>query len=117
MAILFRLAGFVALWLFSRRRGKEPSAISERISKLSWPAKANLSWRLVRDKRVSRIARLTTFLPVLYILSPIDLVPDFIPVLGRLDDALVFGLVVDVLIRSVPVSVLVEHLDRIAPSA
>jgi uncharacterized membrane protein YkvA (DUF1232 family) len=113
MPLLLRFFAMAGLWIFGKSR--KPSVESERIGKLSWPAKVQLSWRLVRDKRVSRLARGTAFLPVIYLVSPIDLVPDFIPIIGRLDDALMFGLVVDLLIKSVPSAVLREHLDRVAP--
>jgi len=68
-----------------------------------------------RDPRVPSLARLFAAIAIGYTLSPIDLIPDFIPIIGRLDDALMFGLVVDLLIKSVPSAVLREHLDRVAP--
>jgi uncharacterized membrane protein YkvA (DUF1232 family) len=39
---------------------------------------------------------ITLLAAVLYFLSPIDIIPDFLPVIGRLDDMLVFGFVRDV---------------------
>ncbi len=45
--------------------------------------------RLVRDPEVPRPARVTVWLLVGYLLSPIDLIPDFIPVIGYADDAIV----------------------------
>ena len=45
--------------------------------------------RLLGDRRVPRSAKATLALVVPYLLSPIDLIPDFIPVLGQLDDALI----------------------------
>jgi uncharacterized membrane protein YkvA (DUF1232 family) len=44
--------------------------------------------RLLRDPRVPRRAKVAVLLLIPYLLSPIDLVPDFIPVLGQLDDAI-----------------------------
>ena len=112
MTVVLKLGVLLALWLFSRRRSK--SGVNDRISRLSWPAKVQLGWRLVRDNLVPRLARASAFLPVLYLISPIDLLPDFIPILGRLDDALVFGVVIDLLVRSVPAPVLIEHLDNVS---
>jgi uncharacterized membrane protein YkvA (DUF1232 family) len=45
--------------------------------------------RLARDPRVPRRAKIAVALLIPYLASPIDLIPDFIPVLGQLDDALI----------------------------
>jgi uncharacterized membrane protein YkvA (DUF1232 family) len=45
--------------------------------------------RLLRDPRVPRRAKIALALLIPYLASPIDLIPDFIPVLGQLDDALI----------------------------
>jgi uncharacterized membrane protein YkvA (DUF1232 family) len=103
------------MWLFRRHSSKTASPLLSDVNALSWPAKARLTWRLVRDKRVPRWTRGLAFLPALYLASPIDLLPDFIPFIGRLDDALVFGLVSDLLLRVVPADVLHEHVSSVAP--
>jgi uncharacterized membrane protein YkvA (DUF1232 family) len=54
---------------------------------------------LLRDRRVPRSSKLLVGFAVLWFLSPIDLVPEFIPVLGPLDDALLAALVVRHLVR------------------
>jgi len=46
----------------------------------------------VRDPRVPRYAKAVALLIAAYALSPIDLIPDFIPVFGLLDDVIVIGL-------------------------
>jgi len=48
-----------------------------------------LAWSLLRDPRAPAAAKLATVLAVLYVVSPIDLVSDMIPVLGWLDDGLI----------------------------
>lgn len=48
--------------------------------------------RLLRDPRVPRRHRAVLFLLLAYLASPIDLIPDFIPVVGHLDDVLVAAL-------------------------
>jgi uncharacterized membrane protein YkvA (DUF1232 family) len=55
---------------------------------------------LVRDPRVSRARKLLLFGLVGYLALPFDLVPDFIPVAGQLDDAIVVALVLRTLLRS-----------------
>jgi uncharacterized membrane protein YkvA (DUF1232 family) len=48
--------------------------------------------RLARDQRISRRRRAVLFLVLGYLALPIDLVPDFLPGIGQLDDAVVLGL-------------------------
>lgn len=45
-----------------------------------------IAWRLLWDNRVPMSAKVIPILAVLYILSPIDILPDFVPVVGQLDD-------------------------------
>ncbi len=45
-----------------------------------------IAWKLMWDSRVPMGAKVVPILTVLYVLSPIDLVPDMVPVLGQLDD-------------------------------
>jgi uncharacterized membrane protein YkvA (DUF1232 family) len=54
---------------------------------------------LLRDPRVPRGSKMLVGFAVLWFISPIDLVPEFIPVLGPLDDALLAALVVRHLVR------------------
>ncbi len=56
--------------------------------------------RLVRDPRVSRRRKLLLFALVGYLALPFDLVPDFIPGAGQLDDAVVVALALRSLLRS-----------------
>src|SRR6187397_1502161 len=53
------------------------------------PAYARLAWALGRDPRVSRLRRLAVLAGAAYVVSPVDLVPGFIPLAGQLDDLLV----------------------------
>ncbi|MGD8573112.1 MAG: YkvA family protein [Gammaproteobacteria bacterium] len=55
-----------------------------------------------RDRRVPLLPKVLVGLVVAYALSPIDLIPDFIPVLGYLDDLLIVPLGVWLAIRLVP---------------
>jgi uncharacterized membrane protein YkvA (DUF1232 family) len=56
---------------------------------LNWRGRVRLVCRLMTDRRVPCLPRLIVPLLALYLLSPIDLIPDFIPVIGQLDDLLV----------------------------
>ena len=65
--------------------------------------------RLMGDARVPRRARLALGLLLLYVVSPIDLVPDFIPVAGQLDDVLVVAFVLRRFLRSGGEPLVREH--------
>jgi uncharacterized membrane protein YkvA (DUF1232 family) len=62
-----------------------------------------------RDPRIPRYARLLAVAIVAYALSPIDLIPDFIPVLGYLDDLMLVPLGVVLLVKLIPPGVLDEY--------
>lgn len=50
------------------------------------PSYGRLAWALASDKRISRGRRAAVLAAAAYVVSPIDLVPGFIPVVGQLDD-------------------------------
>jgi len=62
-----------------------------------------------RDPRVPWYAKCVAVLVVAYALSPIDLIPDFIPVIGYLDDLVLLPLGVLLVIRLVPPGIMAEH--------
>lgn len=64
--------------------------------------------RLLGDPRVPRSSKVRLGLGLAYLASPLDLVPDFIPVLGQLDDAAVCALVLRSVLRATSVDVLRE---------
>jgi uncharacterized membrane protein YkvA (DUF1232 family) len=61
-----------------------------------------------RDDRVPWYAKLVTACVVAYALSPIDLIPDFIPVLGYLDDVILVPLGIMLALKLIPDEVLAE---------
>jgi len=66
----------------------------------------------LRDPRVPWYARLLAAGVVAYALSPIDLIPDFIPVLGYLDDLVVVPLGIALALRLIPPEVMAEARYR-----
>ena len=64
---------------------------------------------LIRDPRVPTGRKLLLVALVAYLAMPIDLVPDFIPVAGQLDDAIVVALVLRSMLRSAGPALLREH--------
>jgi len=80
--------------------------------------------RLVKDDRVPLSAKLTLVGLAAYLASPFDILPDFIPFLGYLDDVLVAAVVVDGLLSSVEREIVLSHwpgdpasLERVARAA
>lgn len=63
---------------------------------------------VARDKRTPFWVRILALVTTAYALSPIDLIPDFIPVLGYLDDLLLIPLALAIIIRLTPPDVLAD---------
>jgi uncharacterized membrane protein YkvA (DUF1232 family) len=61
-----------------------------------------VAWRLLWDKQVPLSTKVIPLLVVLYILSPIDILPDFIPGLGQIDDVALFLIGVQAFIAMSP---------------
>ena len=106
------LLTIVAWWLL-RRFARPPQALVQRIGKLPWRAKAGLALALLRDPRVPLMTRLIIPAVVLYFALPIDIIPDFIPLLGQLDDVLVLLVALRLVLRSMPEGLLEEHIARL----
>lgn len=65
-----------------------------------------------RDPRVPWYARLLAVLVVGYAFSPIDLIPDFVPILGYLDDLILLPLGIALVLKLIPPSLMVESRAR-----
>ncbi len=61
-----------------------------------------IAWRLLWDNRVPISAKAIPVLVVLYIISPIDIIPDFIPVIGQMDDLAILLLGIQLFISVSP---------------
>ena len=59
-------------------------------------------WKLFRHPETPRAARWVAIAVIAYAVSPIDLVPDFIPVLGQLDDLILIPLGIALVVRMTP---------------
>jgi uncharacterized membrane protein YkvA (DUF1232 family) len=71
-------------------------------------------WIAARDRRTPWYARLLAGLVVAYALSPVDLIPDFVPVLGDLDDLILLPLGVLLAVRLVPMPLMQEYRSAAA---
>ena len=65
-----------------------------------------------RDERTPTLARLLALLVAAYALSPIDLIPDFIPILGYVDDVILIPLGVWLVLRLIPAELIAEQRLR-----
>lgn len=93
-ALLVAWVGFV-VWLIAVGRRDDARALATFI-----PDCVVLVTRLARDPRVPRRRKLLLLASLGYLASPVDLVPDFIPVAGQLDDAIVLGLALRGVVRA-----------------
>ncbi|HEV3472583.1 MAG TPA: DUF1232 domain-containing protein [Actinomycetota bacterium] len=75
------------------------------------PRLLRLVWRLARDPRVP--ARSKAMLVMLggYLASPVDLIPDFIPGAGQVDDIIIVAIALDQMLNRVPDEIVREHWD------
>lgn len=62
-----------------------------------------------RDPRVPWLPKVITAIVVAYALSPIDLIPDFIPLLGQVDDLVLVPLGIAIAMRFIPSPIRAEH--------
>ena len=74
---------------------------------------------VLKDSRTPRLAKLFLGLAVAYALNPIDLIPDFIPVLGCLDDLIIIPTLIFFAIKLIPRKLLqeirtAEHSDNLS---
>lgn len=117
-ALLAVAGGLVVLWLAlivvllrqSRRVG-DGLALREVLRLV--PDVIRLLGRLVRDRAVPTRVRVLLVALLGYLLMPVDLVPDFIPVIGYADDAVVVALAIRLVVRSAGV----EALERSWPGS
>ena len=80
------------------------------------PDCAILCRRLLADARVPRARKLALAGMVAYLLLPFDVVPDFIPVAGQLDDAVLLALVLRGILRGAGAQVVADHWPGTAGS-
>ena len=94
---------------------KRPRTMGEAVETVrKLPTYARLIWGLARDPRVPAQQKLVLGGIAAYLAFPIDIIPDFIPVIGELDDLAVLILGLDWFIRNAPPEVVDEHMARIA---
>ncbi len=107
----------VAAWVVWRIRNSDERALARRIARLRFRDKLRLGAALFRDGRIPIGWRMTALALVLYVAMPLDIVPDFIPVIGYLDDILIVAIGAGLLLRSIPRYIIEEHVGRLEARA
>jgi uncharacterized membrane protein YkvA (DUF1232 family) len=75
---------------------------------------AHALYLAARDPRVPWYAKALALAVAAYALSPIDLIPDFVPVLGYLDDLVIVPAGIALVIRLIPPAIMAEHREMAA---
>ena len=71
-------------------------------------------WLAARDPGTSWLAKVLALAVAAYAVSPIDLIPDFIPVLGYLDDLVIVPLGILLVVRLIPPELMAKHREAAA---
>ncbi len=69
------------------------------------------AYSLSKDSQTPRLSKFLLATALVYTTSPIDLIPDFIPILGQLDDLLIVPLLLWLAFRIIPQPLWQEHLE------
>jgi uncharacterized membrane protein YkvA (DUF1232 family) len=106
--VLVAVAALVASWalLVLLARRLPPGILKDLAAFL--PACVTVARRLRKDPRVPVRAKVVVAFAALWVLSPVDLIPEFLPVIGPLDDVVVVALALRYAARQVPRHVLFE---------
>ena len=91
--------------------------LARRLQALPARSKLRLAWRLLLDRRMPALVKAVIPALVAYLLMPLDIIPDFIPIVGQLDDLLLIVLAVGMVLRFTPAELLEEHLRRLEAEA
>ena len=105
--VLIWLGAVVALWL------AKPDEVSIGESLRLLPDLVRLLKRVAADPEMPRGIRIRLALLLVYLALPFDLIPDFVPVLGYADDAVIVALVLDVVTLSLNVVLILPLLWRV----
>ena len=119
IAVAFVVVSWIVMIVLARRL---PPGLAKDLATVL-PACVTTARRLRKDPRVPRRVKYVVAFAGLWVLSPIDLIPEFLPVIGPLDDIVVVALALRYAAKRIPPEALVEAwpaerriLDRLAPA-
>jgi uncharacterized membrane protein YkvA (DUF1232 family) len=99
----------VLLGLLWRTHRRHPGTVSIRDTLRLLPDLVRLLRRLAADPNLPRGVRIRLILLLAYLLSPIDLIPDFVPVLGYADDAIIVAVALRAVTRTAGPAAIDRH--------
>lgn len=78
-------------------------------------ANGQIAWKLYNDPRVSMLLKVAVpVIGLLYFIMPIDLLPDFIPVIGQLDEVAIALLLIRMFVALAPTDIVAEYRNKTA---
>ncbi len=119
VAVALLVATWVVMIVLARRL---PPGLAKDLATVL-PACVTTARRLRKDPRVPKRVKVAVGFAALWVLSPIDLIPEFLPVIGPLDDIVVVALALRYAARRIPPEALIDAwpaerriLERLAPA-
>ncbi|AJT40782.1 YkvA family protein [Psychromicrobium lacuslunae] len=111
LAVIY-LVLLLAVWIYARRH---PETIGFKDALRLLPDLLRAIRRITADKTVNTAVRVKLTLLLIYLISPIDLVPDFLPVIGHADDIIIVAITLRSVIRSAGPELLRRHWPGTQP--
>lgn len=81
--------------------------------KVGFKKRINLYKALYTDKDTPTISKVFLWLAIGYLFMPFDLIPDFIPIIGQLDDVIIVPGLIFIALKFIPRSIYQKHFNRI----
>lgn len=69
----------------------------------------SLIYKIYLDRKAPKIANIFAVITICYCLSPIDLIPDFIPILGYLDDIIIVPILISITLNLIPQNLIEQY--------
>jgi len=83
----------------------------KRLKKLAFKIKREIKIykEIIKDKKTPKLGKFFLGAGIAYALSPIDIIPDFIPFVGYLDDVIIVPLLIIIGLRLIPREIIIKH--------